>query len=222
MTGRTEKRNRVAGTVAVAGLVLLAAAGSTSCGNANSSSGKSPSYLYLETLSASSGARPDDFGNVLQSDVVTNVKVQVGSDQVLQPTIYEDMGRAVLRMGLKDVGSPNAPTTPTNINAITVTRYRVVFRRSDGRNTQGVDVPYAFDGGASGTFDANGGTLSFALVRAQAKMEAPLKALRGGGGDIVISTIAEITFYGRDQNGNDVQVTGMMSVNFADWGDPVS
>ena len=41
------------------------------------------------------------------------------------------------------------------------------------------------------------------LVRAQAKLEAPLKALRGGGGAIVISTIAEITFYGTDQNGND-------------------
>ena len=57
-------------------------------------------------------------------------------------------------------------------------------------------------------------------MRAQAKLEAPLKALRTGGGDILISTIAEITFYGRDQNGNDVSVTGMMSINFADWGDP--
>jgi hypothetical protein len=83
-----------------------------------------------------------------------------------------------------------------------------------------VDVPYGFDGAATGTFDANGATLSFVIVRAQAKLEAPLKALRGGGGDIVISTIAEITFYGRDQNGNDTSVTGMMSVNFADWGDP--
>jgi len=36
----------------------------------------------------------------------------------------------------------------------------------------------------------------------------------------VISTIAQITLYGRDQAGNDVSVTGTMSVNFADWADP--
>ena len=40
---------------------------------------------------------------------------------------------------------PTRPTTP--INAITLTRYRVDFRRTDGRNTPGVDVPYGFDGG---------------------------------------------------------------------------
>lgn len=200
--------------------VLAAALAGISCGHANTASGRSPSLLYIESMTASSGARPDEFANVLQSDVITNIKVQVGSEQVLVPTVFEDMGRAVLRMALKDPGAPNAPTTPTLLNSITVTRYRVVFKRSDGRNTPGVDVPYAFDGGATGTFDSNGGTLAFTLVRAQAKIESPLKALRGGGGDSLISTIAEITFYGRDQNGNDVTVTGMMSVNFADWGDP--
>jgi hypothetical protein len=206
--------------VALGGLLVLVLAGGISCGRLNSESGKSPSYLYIEQLAASSGAKPDNFSNVLQSDVITNIKVLVGTEQVFTPTIYEDMGRVVLRMALKDVGSANAPTTPTYVNAITVTRYRVVFQRSDGRNTQGVDVPYAFDGAATGTFDSNGGTLTFALVRAQAKIEAPLKALRNGGGDILISTIAEITFYGHDQNGNDVSVTGTMSINFADWGDP--
>lgn len=204
-------------------LVVLAAAlvASASCGHANTTSGRSPSFLYIESLVASSGARPDEFANVLQSDVITNIKVQVGSEQVLTPTVFEDMGRAVLRMSLKDPGAPNAPTTPTLVNSITVTRYRVIFKRSDGRNTPGVDVPYPFDGGATGTFDSNGGTLTFTIVRAQAKIESPLKALRYGGGDILISTVAEITFYGRDQNGNDVTATGMMSVNFGDWGDPV-
>ena len=54
----------------------------------------------------------------------------------------------------------------------------------------------------------------------QAKLEAPLKALRNSGGAIIISTIAEITFYGTDQNGNTVSVMGRIGVNFADWGDP--
>ena len=111
---------------------------------------------------------------------------------------------------------------PPSELAITVTRYHVDFRRTDGRATPGVDVPYPFDGAATGTFDANGGALTFALVRAQAKLEEPLKALRGGGGAILLSVIADVTFYGHDQNGNAVSVTGQISVNFADWGDPTT
>ena len=75
---------------------------------------------------------------------------------------------------------------------------------------------------ATGTFDANGGMLTFVLVRAQAKLEAPLKALRNGGGAIVISTIRRDHLLRQDQNGNAVSVTGSISVNFADWGDPRS
>ena len=41
----------------------------------------------------------------------------------------------------------------------------------------------------------------------------------GVGGSIFVSTIAEITFYGRDQAGNDVQVAGTLQVNFGDWAD---
>jgi hypothetical protein len=84
-----------------------------------------------------------------------------------------------------------------------------------------VDVPYAFDGAASAT--VRGGvttTIGFTLVRAQAKLEPPLLALRGAGGALLISTIAQITFYGTDQAGNQVSVTGTISVNFADWADP--
>ena len=32
-------------------------------------------------------------------------------------------------------------------------------------------------------------------------------------------TIASVTFYGYDQAGNAVAVTGLISVNFADWAD---
>lgn len=219
MVGRTQTSARGVRAVVACAVLALALSGGVSCGRLNNDTGRGPSYLYIEQLTAASGAKPDNFSNVLQSDVITNVKVQVGSEQVLQPTIFEDLGRATLRMALKDVGSANSPTTPTYVNSITVTRYHVTFKRADGRNTPGVDVPYAFDGAATGTFDSNGGTLTFALVRAQAKLEAPLKALTVGG-DIILSTIAEITFYGRDQNGNDVSVSGMMSINFANWGDP--
>jgi hypothetical protein len=202
-----------------AGVLVLALAGAVGCGDQNTT-GRSPSYLVLDFVQAASGATPTEFGGTLDADVVTNVRATIDGKEVFQPTVYEDPGQAKIRMVLKDGGNGVAVAAPTPVNSITVTRYRVDFKRSDGRNTPGVDVPYGFDGAASGTFDADGGLLTFVLVRAQAKLEAPLKALRGGGGAIVISTIAEITFYGSDQNGNQVSVTGFISVNFADWGDP--
>ena len=205
----------------IALVLVVAAAGAVGCGQQNTE-GRSPSYLIVETLQAASGASPSSFGGSLDSDVVTNVKTTVGDQEVLQPTVYEDIGQVKLRMALKDGGNGMAVAAPTPVNAVTVTRYHVDFKRSDGRNTQGVDVPYSFDGAASGTITAAGGTLSFVLVRAQAKLEPPLRTLRNGGGAIVISTIAEITFYGTDQNANAVSVVGMISVNFADWGDPSS
>lgn len=170
--------------------------------------GRAASYLIIDLLSAASGATPDTFGNVLQSDVMT------------KGSIYEDNGEVTFRIALKDIGTPSGPTTN---NEITVTSFRVTFTRADGRNTPGVDVPYAFDGGMTGTVRIGTQvTLNFVIVRAQAKLEAPLAALRGMGGAVIISTVAEVTFYGHDQAGNQVSVTGTISVNFADWADPAS
>ena len=126
-----------------------------------------------------------------------------------------------MRVALKNPGTAANPTTPTPTSAITLNRYHVDFRRTDGRNTQGVDVPYSFDGGITFTVPADGQVqFAFEVVRNQAKLEAPLRNLREGGGAIIISTIAEITFYGRDQVGNEVVATGTMSVNFGDFADP--
>ncbi len=202
-------RRPLAGALAVAWLMF-----SASCGYL-SKNGRSPVYLIIDSLQAASGAKPASLSTILDSDVLTYVKTQVGGQQVLVPTVFEDPGQIALHVAPK---APEATITPTN--NITVTRYHVEFRRSDGRNTQGVDVPYAFDGAATGTLGDGSGTISIILVRAQAKLEAPLKALVGGGGASLISTIAEVTIYGRDQNGNDITVTGSISVNFADWGDP--
>jgi len=124
----------------------------------------------------------------------------------------------VLRIAFKDVTNPNAPTTN---NHVTVNRYRVEFRRTDGRNRQGVDVPYAFEGASTFTVTEQATEGFFVLVRPQAKLEAPLMTLRGGdGGGVLISTLADVTFWGRDQTGTEVSVKGTISVNFADWADP--
>jgi hypothetical protein len=134
--------------------------------------------------------------------------------------VVADVGKVDLRLGLKDPGTTTNPSTPTSANFITVTRYHVKYVRSDGRNTQGVDVPFEFDGAASVTVrDAAAiSTLGITLVRAQAKLEAPLLALRNQGGQVILSTIAEVTLYGTDQAGREVSVLAKISVTFADFG----
>lgn len=195
--------------------VLLSALVFGGCGDAVRQ-GRGPAYLVLMGLTGASGATPDEFGNTVSSDVQT--LVNVGGSRV--PTIFEDLGRAELRVEMKDIGLPGQPNVPSPNNLITLTRYRVSYLRADGRNTPGLEVPHAFDGAATATVTASGTTIGFVLVRIQAKEEPPLRALVGNGGAGAISTLAEVTFYGTDQTGNSVSVTGRISVTFADWGDP--
>jgi hypothetical protein len=209
------------GRLAAVAACLVSLAGFVSCGEVVRQ-GRSPAYLVIDSLMASSGAQPKEFGHFLQSDVVTNVKVQTPAGEVYVPTVFEDVGRVQISLALKDLGTPGNPNSPSTNNSITLNRYRVVFKRADGRNTPGVDVPYAFDGALTGTVTSSPLTVAFVLVRAQAKLEAPLRSLREMGGGIILSTIAEVTLYGRDQTGNDTNVSGSISVNFADWGDPPS
>lgn len=189
------------------GLLATIAAGVSGC-SSTVREGRSPAYLIVQRIEAASGAEDDKFSDELSSDVLTN------------NTVFEDLARATFRLALKDIGPAGAPTSPTTNNFITVNRYTVTFRRTDGRNTPGVDVPYSFEGAGSVTVSSTDATMSFVLVRTQAKVESPLKELTNGGAVRTISTVADITFYGRDQVGNDVSVSGSISVNFSDWGDP--
>ena len=175
---------------ALLGLLLLT---SVSCGGL-ALQGTGSSYLVITSIAT-------DDENELNSDVVSD-----------NGGIVEDGATVTFRLEMKDPQGGG----PSPVNAITVNRYRVRYIRSDGRNTEGVDVPYAFDGAFTATIFDTGGA-GFTLVRAQAKAEAPLAALADSL--LVISTIAEITFYGHDQTGREVMVTGNMSVHFANWAD---
>jgi hypothetical protein len=173
--------------------------------------GTASSYLIINALEGSSGAQPGEFGGDFPSDVVT-VDQDTG-----QETIFADPGRVTFSLGLKDPGSPGNPVTPSPNNSITVNRYRVRYIRADGRNAPGVDVPYGFDGAFTVTV-SDSISASFTLVRSQAKLEPPLQTLRNNL--LVLSMIAEVTFYGHDQTGREVSATGNIGIHFANHGDP--
>jgi len=185
----------------IAGCVVATA----SCGSEMLRTGRAPVYLVISGISPQ-GVLSDV--EVLIDQTVNGVTVQV-------PSVANDNATVSIRAELK-----NPSVTGTAINAVTLTRYRVVFRRTDGRSTPGVDVPYGFDGGLGLTIQAGGtGAAQFEIVRHQSKLEPPLKNLSGLGGQALISTIAEITFFGHDQNGNEVSVTGRLDVHFGDFPD---
>jgi hypothetical protein len=194
---------------------LLAPALAAGCGEV-SRSGRAPVQLVIDSLEAASGAEDTEFGTFLLSDVETLVE---DADGNMIPTIFNDPGQVTMRMVLKDPGVPGIPASPSALNEVTVYRYHVQFVRADGRSVPGVDVPYPFDGGVAFTIPADGTvTFGFNLVRHIAKQESPLRALRDQAN--IISTIAEVTFYGRDQAGNDLSTVGRIQVEFGNFADP--
>jgi hypothetical protein len=198
-------------------LALVTALGAAAAGCGVPEQGRSPVVLRIDDLAASSGAGSQSFAGYLNSDVQTVVKV----NNVDVPTRFNDSGRVTLSLVLKDPGSPGVASTPTELNTVTVTHYRVVYRRTDGRNVQGVDVPWTFDSGMTISVPASGSVQqTFELVRVSAKFDAPLAALTVNGQ--ALDMIADVTFYGKDMSNNDISATGSIGITFANFGDSTS
>ena len=191
------------------GLAAILAATAAGCGEFIQQD-RSSVTLVIDALEAASGAQQTPtFGGTLQSDVLT------------RGGIISDSGRVTMRLIGKDLAEALSAT-----NAITINRYLVTFRRTDGRNTPGVDVPFPFD--SAMTFTVTPGTTTvraFELIRHTAKLESPLLGLRDQNNNInwtIISTLADVTFFGRDQAGREVSATGTIGIQFGDFADPTS
>jgi hypothetical protein len=200
--------------------IAAALAGSSaSCGEFVRNQGRSPSTVTINSLVGVPGDSPSQKGNTIISDVQTMITKPEPTCSTSSPclTWINDTGEVTFGLTLKDAGGVADPQ-PTAINSVTLNRYHVEYRRSDGRNTQGVDIPYAFDSAFTVTVSAVGTTsATFDLVRHNAKQERPLVSLVCTAScPPMISTIADVTFYGRDQAGNDVSVTGSIGVTFGD------
>jgi hypothetical protein len=199
------------------GALVLVTAATVSCGDVVRD-GRAPVFLIIDQLQATrGGSATGNASGTLLSDVITNVTSPAPCSAASPcATVFNDMGQASFRLTVKNIGAGSA--TPSTNNEVTLTRYRVTYRRADGRNTPGVDVPFGFDGAATGTVPANGSlVLAFELVRHVSKQEPPLVQLMTSS--TILTTIAEVTFYGRDQVGNEISAVGNIQVDFGNFGD---
>ena len=192
---------RISGFNVILLVGISALAGTSAACNEFIREDRSPVTLVIDRLEAAP-VKSTIFSGTLQSDVLTD-----GS-------VFSDSARVTMRLIMKDVG-----TAPSPVNGVTIERYRVTFRRADGRNTPGVDVPFPFDSAVTFTVPPSGQVAQvFELIRHVSKVEAPLGALRSSL--VIISTVADVTFFGHDQGGNDLSVTGSIGVQFGDFADP--
>ena len=195
--------------------VLLSGTAGPGCVHPGVTGSRASTGLVIERIAAVPGGGPDGSpATYLQSDVCVRDGDAGGPCQV-----FDDIGQVTTRLLFKDPGTVENPSSPTTVNFVTIDRYRIRYVRSDGRNRPGIDVPYPWEGAMTATTMAESQTAAFTLVRASAKLEAPLRALAGGGGAVILNAMAEIDFYGHDQTGSGVAATGRIGVHFADWAD---
>src|SRR5689334_11053921 len=133
--------------LAVATLVASA----TSCGDVVRTS-RAPALLVVNSLTASRGAANSGGtgASLLTSDVLT-VVTSGGTCTTTNPcpTVFSDQGTLTLSLAAKDISVPL-----TSNNQVTINRIHVSYRRTDGRNAEGVDVPFSYDTGGTVTVPA--------------------------------------------------------------------
>ena len=118
--------------------------------------------------------------------------------------------------------NPNVTATGFR-HDFTVERYEVRYFRSDGRNTEGVDVPYRISGNvAQEVVEESTATLNLEVVRRQAKLEPPLANLSGANPP-VLTVFAEVTLHARTTTGQTTNpVSARLQIDFANFVDTLT
>ena len=176
----------------------------TSC-NVLENKTQSGSTLILDSIQSYENSK-----EVVDSDVCILVDKSTNTC-----SIREDLAKATIR---------NVPLNPkaeiSYYGDVIIKKYRVSFTRHDGKNTEGVDVPYTFTENLNVSIKINDSTtFSFVIVPIRAKMEPPLARLAHLQNEKVIQTTANITFYAEDMAGHQMELKGSIDVYFADWAD---
>jgi hypothetical protein len=196
-------RSSIRSTVVRAGL-LLGVAAFSGCSAGYATANNSTVLLIIASING---------GSPLSSDVFTKGSVVANNVELAIAVRFKN---------------PNIETVPQIPSAVIIERYEVKYRRSDGRGVEGQDVPYSISGNINAGYDVKtSGTdpLTIEVVRAQAKLEPPLRNLRGIlpgttlGGAYIVTMFADITLHGRTISGQAVTATGSLQIDFADSGE---
>lgn len=189
-----------AGMLAGVGLTLVALA-SAGCAPDYVTGNTAPVNFYVAGVSGGAA------GSVVMDSDIRN-----GEDSSLVCPDYAEVAVAVRNK------NPRAPV-PSVPSAVIVDGYEVRYFRTDGRGVEGLDVPYRITGNLTAAVDvaASGTTaIPIEIVRRQAKMEPPLSAIYQTA---VLTTMAEVTLYGRTIAGQRVEGSGRIQIDFADFAD---
>jgi hypothetical protein len=154
--------------------------------------------------------------------VAVNEGSALSSDVLTDGAVVADKVPVVMAVRFKNL---NIPTTPSVPSAIILERYEVSYRRSDGRGVEGQDVPFRISGNVTLAIDVTkdeNSILSLEVVRAQAKLEPPLRNLQGIapgalGGAFIVTMFADITLHARTISGQAVTAKGSLQIDFADY-----
>lgn len=158
-----------------------------------------------------------------ENDSTSGTMLQIVSltDKDTKLPVFSDVSTFINDIGMADINAlPLDPllatTAATPYFDVLVDQIDVEFKRTDGRNVEGVDVPYRFTQPMSFLVPINGtATIPFMLIRHVAKLEAPLLALceEFPNQGKVLQLVAMVTFHGKDLGGHRVApVTGYISV----------
>ena len=206
---------RMAMRCAAGVLVLATAAASTGCTPDWATSNETPFIMEIARIAGPAGVTP----------FLSDVSFPVENDEA---SVTVNIFRK----------NNNVDMSTTPVEHVYLTRYEVRYFRTDGRDVEGVDVPFRVTGplgnlrfhtagpGGDGEVEQ---TFNVTLVRHQAKLEPPLANLRGGTltdtsafqlpNAAVLTLIAEVTIYGETVQGKGLKATGNVQVTFADFPD---
>jgi hypothetical protein len=179
--------------------IVLGAVAMSGCTPDWAKNGEAPVVLLMTAING---------GNPLDSDM----RISTG-------TVCPDLVGLRLENHFKN---PTGALTDSGFrHDVTVERYEVHYFRSDGRNTEGVDVPYSITGNlAQEVVEESATTLNLEVVRRQAKLEPPLTNLINGGGSIIVTMFAEVTLHARTTTGQTTNpVSARLQIDFADFAD---
>jgi hypothetical protein len=188
--------------------------------------------LTAIVIAASGVACTPDWARRNNTDIVLLMDVTAGgaggtgsTTQLLSdprtPSIVNDNVSLSLRAFPKNPNVDLSPDTIGLVNDVIIRRYTVRYYRADGRNVEGVDVPYSISGDMNVRVPATGviTPASIIVVRHQAKLEPPLRNFVGLGGQGLLTMFADITVYGETITQKAVEARGSLEIVFIDFAD---